>query len=49
MSDRDPAVKTFLAASKKVYSEYENGYMDADAALDLLSTHIEELEENTGE
>lgn len=45
----DDAVKTFLRASKKVYKEYDQGYMDADAALSLLETHIEELRENAEE
>lgn len=49
MSDTDAAVETFLAESSKVYSEYENGYMDADAALSLLETHIEELRESVDE
>lgn len=45
MTETDDAVKAFLADAEKVYSEYENGYMDADAALSLLETHLEELRE----
>lgn len=43
--DLDDAVAEFLAAAEKVYGEYEQGYMDADAALSLLETRIETLEE----
>jgi hypothetical protein len=41
--DIDDAVETFLDEADTVYGEYEQGYMDADAALSLLETHIEEL------
>lgn len=43
--DADDAVAEFLAAADKVYGEYEQGYMDADAALSMLETRIETLEE----
>lgn len=49
MSDDEQAVDRFLEAAETVYAEYENGYMDADAALSLLETHIEELRENAQE
>jgi len=44
MSDdtADP-VTEFLDAADEVYGEYEQGYMDADAALSLLETRIETL------
>lgn len=45
MAETDDAVETFLREADKVYSEYEDGYMDADAALSLLDTRIEELRE----
>lgn len=38
-------VETFLQGADAVYSEYEQGYMDADAALQTLSSHIEALRE----
>jgi hypothetical protein len=41
----DDAVDEFLDAANDVYSEYEQGYMDADAALSLLETRIETLRE----
>jgi hypothetical protein len=47
MAETDDAVATFLRDAEKVYSEYENGYMDADAALSLLETHIGNLREET--
>ena len=49
MSESDAAVETFLDEVETVYAEYENGYMDADAALSLLETHIDELREATRE
>lgn len=49
MSESDAAVETFLGEAETVYAEYENGYMDADAALSLLETHIDELREATRE
>lgn len=41
--DLDVAVAEFLDAADTVYGEYEQGYMDADAALSLLETRIETL------
>ena len=49
MPETDAAVDTFLDEAETVYAEYENGYMDADAALSLLETHIDELREATCE
>ncbi|MFC6726719.1 hypothetical protein ACFQE1_20570 [Halobium palmae] len=48
MSDEDDledAVGTFLGDAETVLSEYDQGYMDADAALDLLIDHIDDLED----
>ncbi|MFB6155979.1 MAG: hypothetical protein ABEJ22_08790 [Haloferacaceae archaeon] len=39
------AVESFLEAADGVYGEYEQGYMDADAALSILETHVEDLRE----
>lgn len=48
MSDEtDEAVAEFLDAADKLYGEYDQGYMDADAALSLLETRIETLRERT--
>lgn len=37
------AVATFLAAADDVYDEYDKGYVDADAALSVLSGDIATL------
>ena len=39
----DDAVETFLDEAEKVFGEYDDGYMDADAALELLGDHVSEL------
>ena len=46
MSQPEAAVETFLAAADDVLDEYEQGYMDADAALAQLEMHIEQLRES---
>lgn len=38
-------VETFLQGADAVYGEYDQGYMDADAALRTLESHIEALRE----
>jgi hypothetical protein len=44
MSDEtDRAVAAFLDEADAVYGEYEQGYMDADAALSRLDAAISEL------
>ncbi|WP_162991526.1 hypothetical protein [Halostella salina] len=45
MSELETAVEAFLDEADTVYGEYEQGYMDADAALSRLETHVEELRE----
>lgn len=47
MSDDDieKAVETFLDDAETVYAEYDQGYMDADAALSRLESAIAELED----
>ena len=47
MSDRSDAVEEFLDAADGVYTEYDKGYTDADAALSVLESHIETLREET--
>lgn len=41
----EEAVETFLHEAEEVMGEYDQGYMDADAALGLLTDHIEDLED----
>jgi hypothetical protein len=41
--DLDRAVTVFLDEADAVYGEYEQGYMDADAALSRLDVAISEL------
>lgn len=45
MDDLEDSVTEFLRDADACYSEYENGYTDADATLRRLETHIEELRE----
>jgi hypothetical protein len=45
MSDElEDAVETFLNETETVFGEYDQGYMDADAALSLVRDHVEDLE-----
>ena len=46
MSDLEDAVETFLDDVDTVYGEYEQGYMDADVALNLIEDHVEELRDS---
>lgn len=43
--DLEEAVETFLSDAESVYREYEQGYMDADAALSTLEMHVDSLRE----
>jgi hypothetical protein len=45
MDDLEAAVRTFLDSADDHYSEYENGYTDADATLRRLESDIEDLRE----
>jgi hypothetical protein len=45
MDELEDAVETFLRNADGVYGEYEQGYVDADAALSMLEGHLEELRE----
>lgn len=45
MADLEEAVRTFLRSADDCYSEYENGYTDADATLRRLEGQIDELRE----
>ncbi|MBP1985708.1 hypothetical protein [Halolamina salifodinae] len=47
--DTDEAVEEFLDAADKVYSEYDQGYMNADVALSQLETRIETLRDELEE
>lgn len=44
MSDCEDAVSEFVTAAETIYDEYEDGYIDADAALRRLRPEITELE-----
>jgi hypothetical protein len=43
-ADSDRAVETFLRDVRNVYEEYEEGYMDPDAALWTIEGHLDSLE-----
>jgi len=43
MSDLEDAVDEFLRETDTVFSEYEQGYMNADVALERIENHIETL------
>lgn len=45
MTDADDAIDDFLDEAETIFGEYDEGYMDADAALRRLRTHIEDLED----
>ncbi|SEO86098.1 hypothetical protein SAMN04487948_10625 [Halogranum amylolyticum] len=47
MSDEMPQpVATFLQNAESVYDEYDEGYIDPDAALSVLGDHITELRDS---
>jgi hypothetical protein len=43
MTDADDAIEAFLAETETVFEEYDQGYMDADAALRRIRGHVEDL------
>lgn len=43
MNELEERVEEFLDDAAYVYSEYEQGYMDADAALSVLEGHVADL------
>ncbi|WP_020221738.1 hypothetical protein [Halarchaeum acidiphilum] len=43
--DLDEAVDEFLDGADAVYEDYERGYTDADAALHVLESHLDDLRE----
>ena len=43
MDDLEASIEEFLRDADACYSEYENGYTDADATLRRLDAHIEDL------
>lgn len=43
----DDAVETFLRKADEVLHEYEQGYMDADAAMNAMELYVAELREET--
>ncbi|AUV81897.1 hypothetical protein C2R22_09750 [Salinigranum rubrum] len=43
-SDEPPeAVREFIDAAEQIYYEYNEGYLDPDAALSRLGDHVAEL------
>lgn len=44
MTDCEDAVEEFLRRAETVYGEYDQGYVDADAALRQLRPHVDDLE-----
>jgi len=49
MTELEEAVEAFLAEADAVYDEYDQGYMDADAALSRLEPPLSELRDATEE
>ncbi|WP_168216172.1 hypothetical protein [Halorussus halobius] len=45
MTDAEDAIEEFLGEADTVLGEYEQGYMDADAALSRLEKDVETLRE----
>jgi hypothetical protein len=45
MSDTEDAVAEFLDEADTVFGEYDQGYMNADVALERLENHIDALRE----
>lgn len=45
MTDLTDSLERFLDGADDVYAEYDQGYVDADAALAQLEDHLDELEE----
>lgn len=43
MEGLEAAVEEFLDDVDTVYSEYDQGYMDADDALSMIEAHVEDL------
>lgn len=42
-AEMNEAVSRFLAGADDVYDDYDQGYVDADAALSVLSSRIDDL------
>lgn len=49
MTDLETSIQEFLSSADDCYSEYENGYVDADATLRRLEGHIDDLREEVEE
>jgi hypothetical protein len=45
MSETEGAVAEFLDEADTVFGEYDQGYMNADVALERLENHIDALRE----
>ncbi|MGM0591227.1 MAG: hypothetical protein ACQETI_06270 [Halobacteriota archaeon] len=50
MADEMPeAVSKFIRDAERVYDEYDEGYIDPDAALSVLGDHITRLRDSYDE
>jgi hypothetical protein len=49
MTDHETAIEAFLEATDTALEEYDQGYVDADATLSVVRSHIGELRENVEE
>lgn len=43
MTDPEAAIEEFLDATDTALEEYDQGYVDADATLSIVRTHVDEL------
>lgn len=41
--DLEPVVRSFIRDAEAAYEEYEQGYADADATLQVLRDHLDRL------
>jgi hypothetical protein len=48
MADPEEAVCDFLEHAETIFEEYDQGYMDADAALRRLRVHVDDLKGEVG-
>lgn len=46
MGDHERAIEEFLDATDTAFGEYDQGYVDADATLSKVRTHVEALRDS---
>jgi hypothetical protein len=49
MTDHETAIEEFLDATDTALEEYDQGYVDADATLQVVRSHVDELRETVEE